>query len=66
MANYAYLRKEFVPLEDANINVMTHASLWTACFEGSGDIGQKKRTSFWCFGCESTIFDYWTPVRSYE
>jgi branched-chain amino acid aminotransferase len=35
MASYAYLRKEFVPLEDANINVMTHAFLYgTACFEG--------------------------------
>ena len=35
MARYAYFCKDFVPLEDANINVMTHAFLYgTACFEG--------------------------------
>ncbi|NMB25936.1 MAG: branched-chain amino acid transaminase [Firmicutes bacterium] len=32
---YAYFEKDFVPLEDAKINVMTHAFLYgTACFEG--------------------------------
>ena len=35
MARYAFFEKDFVPLEDANINVMTHAFLYgTACFEG--------------------------------
>lgn len=35
MTRYAYFEKDFVPLEDANINVMTHAFLYgTACFEG--------------------------------
>ncbi|NLK08531.1 MAG: branched-chain amino acid transaminase [Firmicutes bacterium] len=35
MARYAYFEKDFVPLEDAKINVMTHAFLYgTACFEG--------------------------------
>mgnify|MGYP000844167841 FL=1 len=35
MGRYAYFRGEFVLLEDANLNVMTHGFLYgTACFEG--------------------------------
>lgn len=35
MPAYAYFRKEFVPLAEANINVMTHAfNYGTGCFEG--------------------------------
>ena len=35
MPKYAYLQGEFIPLEDANVSIMTHAFLYgTAVFEG--------------------------------
>lgn len=35
MGSYAYFRKRIVPLEEANVNIMTHAlNYGTGCFEG--------------------------------
>ena len=35
MGSYAYFRKRVVPLEEANVNIMTHAlNYGTGCFEG--------------------------------
>ena len=35
MGSYAYFRKQIVPIEEANVNIMTHAlNYGTGCFEG--------------------------------
>lgn len=35
MGSYAYFRKHIIPLEEANVNIMTHAlNYGTGCFEG--------------------------------
>src|SRR5690606_28443171 len=50
MGRYAFLRGEFVPLKDANVNVMTHAFMYgTGCFEGIRGYWSEKEGEMFLF-----------------
>jgi len=50
MERYAFLRGEFVPLKDANVNVMTHAFMYgTGCFEGIRGYWSEKEGEMFLF-----------------
>jgi branched-chain amino acid aminotransferase len=50
MAQYAYFRKQFVPLSEAKLSVLTHAFHYgTACFEGIRCNWNEERQSFYLF-----------------
>jgi branched-chain amino acid aminotransferase len=50
MSSYAFLNKEFVPLEDAKVGIMTHALLTARRYsKASGATGTRKRNRFMIF-----------------